>query len=168
MQTGWPFVFGRPRHRPPHGWGTSYRSPWHMCHTGRSGRASRPDGQNREARMIRKLLLVAVLVGCGGSGGEPGDIPPPGNPAAALMVGNWISTINTSCAAAFDATATDFAFGLICVNADSSIDLQVQKGTWSLTGSSLVLNNEQATCTGTARQDLETATVTATSLILTD
>lgn len=107
-----------------------------------------------------------VLVGCGGSGA--GEVVPPPDPTTALLVGNWISTVNASCAVAFDATATDFVFAVICVNADLSANAQVQKGTYSLDGASLVLANSEATCVGTEAVDDETVSLSATSLVMTD
>ncbi len=75
---------------------------------------------------------------------------------------------NASCGTAFDATETAFVFAAICANADGSVDMQAQTGTWALTGSSLVLTNEQSSCTDTPAQDLETTTVTDTSLTMSD
>jgi len=123
---------------------------------------------------MKPLALVALLIGCGGSagpgyagGGGSGGTGPTQDEI--LLVGNWISTVNSSCDEAFDVTATEFVFAVLCVNADLSVDAQAQKGTWSLSGSTLTLANAQASCpAATAKTDVEAITVSASSLSFSD
>lgn len=158
--------------------GTSYRSPWHMCHTGRTVARERTKPNPRAGiaahpLVMKILVLAAVLVaGCGGAAGGDGATGGSGGSGGgggqSPLVGNWITSVSSSCDAYLDVTASEFAFGTLCIAADSSIDLQEETGTYSLVGASLTMTGEKSTCPNTPRTYLETVTFPAGGLELSD
>ena len=89
---------------------------------------------------MRKLLLLAVLVGCGGGNGEP------------PYVGQWALDAGGGCALglAFGA-AGEYESIDVCPLTDGTLGVARSRGTYAESAMSLVITVAQSTCANAAR-----------------
>jgi len=104
--------------------------------------------------LLSSLVLLA-LVGCGSN-----DSSSPNNPSGGSLAGTtWVNEISTNAALAIAFTSsTTWKADMVALLTDGSYGLQIDSGTYSISGSTLTLTKTASSCEG-----VSTATVTKTA-----
>jgi len=100
--------------------------------------------------MGRTVVLLALLVGCGGDG--PADILDPGSgqsPSARALIGNWIAQLTSICGVGLNFAADgSYSQNNVCVDSSSQFgaDLETTVGSYTADSDKIYFSADKSTC----------------------